>query len=331
MVAELAPGRARPRRRRVRGALAVLGALMALLLVAAVFIAYVWQPSATAYASPYLARVESRYADTPGVRFHYTRTGHGSPVVLVAGGGQWLYSYRDTIPALARHHTVYAVDLPGQGYTTVKQPDFGYDLDAMSAALGSFMDAVRLPRAALVGHSWGGSWSLYFAERHPERVTRLVLIDATGLDVPASWDWRPLELPVVGELVGKLMDRDQAAATLGKAFAHPDRVTPRVVDEDWAPMSRPRNRQALWLSQRNLDYARTQGLMGQVRTPTLVLWGGDDRWDDPSQAAAMARRIPGATATVLPGCGHNAHEDCPGQANPRIAAFLGPDGGSDRP
>lgn len=195
MVAELAPGRARPRRRRVRGALAVLGALMALLLVAAVFIAYVWQPSAAAYASPYLARVESRYAETPGVRFHYTRTGHGSPVVLVAGGGQWLYSYRDTIPALAHHHTVYAVDLPGQGYTTVKQPGFGYDLDAMSAALGSFMDAVRLPRAALVGHSWGGSWSLYFAERHPERVTRLVLIDATGLDVPASWDWRPWSSP----------------------------------------------------------------------------------------------------------------------------------------
>lgn len=307
----------------MRRTLLGLGVLTALLVGSALLVAYAWQPSATKFASPYMAHVESLYAETPTARFHYTKTGHGSPVVLVAGGGQWLFSYRDTIPALAGHHTVYAVDLPGQGYTTLKRHGFRYDLDAMSGALDSFMNAVGLPRASIVGHSWGGSWSLYFAERHPGRVDRLVLIDATGLDVPSSWDWRPLEYPVVGELIGKLMTRKQAAATLRKAFAHADRVTPQVIDEDWAPMSRPQNREALWMSQRNLDYAVTQRLMGQVHAPTFILWGDKDRWDSPSEAAAMARRIPGATASVLPGCGHNAHEDCPAQANPLIAGFLG--------
>jgi pimeloyl-ACP methyl ester carboxylesterase len=85
------------------------------------FIAYAWQPSAAVCQSPYMASIQSRYADTPIARFHYTKTGHGPPVVLVAGGGEWLYSYRDAIPALASRHTVYAVDLPGQGYTTLKR------------------------------------------------------------------------------------------------------------------------------------------------------------------------------------------------------------------
>jgi pimeloyl-ACP methyl ester carboxylesterase len=118
--------------------------------------------------------------------------------VLVPGGALWSYSWRDTVPVLARRFTVYAVDLPGQGYTTVTQDGFDYDLEAMSGALGSFLDAVGLRRVALVGHSWGGAVALYFAERHPERVDRLALLASPGLDVPSSPDWRPLELPVVG-------------------------------------------------------------------------------------------------------------------------------------
>ncbi|MEV0237862.1 alpha/beta hydrolase [Nonomuraea sp. NPDC050786] len=312
------------RRRWLRWTLAVTAAFLTLLSGTALYIAYIWQPSATHYDSPYMAQIESRYVDTPVATFHYTKTGQGSPVVLIAGGGMWVYSYRNNIRALTKDHTVYAVDLPGQGYTTLKQRGFDYSLDAMSGALSSFLDAVGLQRSALVGHSWGGAWSLYFTERHPERVSRLILIDSTGLDIPSTWDWRPLEFPVVGELIGKLMTKDSAAGVLGKAFAKPGSITPQTVDEDWAPMSRPENRRALWMSQRNLDYSVTQNLMGQVHAPTLILWGGSDRFDKPSEAADMAQRIPGATADVLPGCGHNAHEECPDQANPLMAGFCGP-------
>jgi pimeloyl-ACP methyl ester carboxylesterase len=242
-----------------------LATLMVLLVAAALAIAFVWWPAEVRdVRSPYLMRVQSRYVDTPVARFHYTKTGVGSPVVLVPGGAQWIYSYRENVPALATQHTVYAVDLPGQGYTTLKQHGFGYDLDAMAGALGSFLDAVGLSRASIVGHSWGGGWS----------------------------------------------------------FAHPARVTTEVVDEDWAAVSRRENRRALWASQRNLDFSLTQRHMGSVRSPTLILWGDQDRWDKPWQANALASRIPGATAQILPGCGHNAHEDCPAQANPILAGFL---------
>jgi pimeloyl-ACP methyl ester carboxylesterase len=294
--------------------------VLAVVIGAVLFIAYVWQPAPQRYNSPYLAQIHARYVDTPVARFQYTKTGQGSPVLLVPGGGQWIYSYRYTIPALAAHHTVYAVDLPGQGYTTLKQSGFDYSLDAMAGALGSFMDAVGLRHAAIVGHSWGGSWSLYFAERHPRRVDRLVLIDSTGLDAPSSSYWRALAYPVLGELAGKLMGETDAAHYLHLAFAH--RVPGTTIAEDWAPMSRPANRQALWMSQRDLDYSLTQRLMSGIGAPTFILWGGADRLDPAWQAAAMAHRIPGATYRVLPGCGHNAHEDCPASANPLITGFL---------
>ncbi|MEU4342272.1 alpha/beta hydrolase [Nocardia sp. NPDC023852] len=298
-------------------------AMLMLVLSTATGIAYVWQPPEDRdYQSRYLTTVESRYADTDLARFHYTKTGTGPAVVLVAGGGQWLYSYRDTIPVLAQHFTVYAVDLPGQGYTTLKQRDFRYDLDAMSGALGTFLDAMALPKASLVGHSWGGATSLYFAERHPERVTRLALLASPGLDVPSSWDWRPLEVPVLGELIGKLMTKSNSEATQRKSFVHQDRVTPELIDENWAQMSRPDNREALWSQQRNFDYALTERLLGEVGAPTLVVWGGADRFDEPWQAAELARRIPRATSQVFEGCGHSVHEDCADQVNPALLSFL---------
>jgi pimeloyl-ACP methyl ester carboxylesterase len=298
-------------------------AALGLIVFAAVAIAYAWQPPEDGYRSAYLATIESRFADTALARFHYTRTGHGPPVVLIPGGAQWIFSYRDTIPALADHFTVFAVELPGQGYTALRQRDFGFDFDAMADALGAFLDAMELPRVSLVGHSWGGSWSLYFARRHPERVGRLVLIDTPALKVTASWEFLPLGLPVIGQLAVKLMRKSDFARVFRKCFSHQDRITRQVIDENWAPLSRRQNREALWKLERQLDYRQTEESLGRVQCPTLVVWGAEDRLDQPWQAHELGRRIPGAVVEILPGCGHSAHEDCPSLANPVLVRFLG--------
>ena len=322
----LARGRPCRARRLQRRTLASVAGLLALLVFAVLLVAYAWQPPEDrGYRSPYLAQAGSRYVDTPVARFHYIRTGHGPPVVLLPGGTLWTYSYRAVIPQLAKHFTVVAVDMPGQGYTTVKREDFRYDLEAMSGGLESFMDAVGLPRASLVGHSWDGAIALYFAERHPQRVHQVVLIDSPGVDDASSWDFRPLEFPVVGEVIGKLMSRSTFRDTLLKGFAHPERLTREAVDEYWAPLSLRQNRQAMWTLQRNLDYSLTDQRLGDVRAPTLVLWGDRDRFDEPWQADELGRRIQLATVRILPGCGHMLHEDCPTQAIPALASFLAGD------
>lgn len=55
---------------------------------------------------------------------------------------------------------MYVVDLPGQGYTQLHDRHFDWDLAAMTGAIGTFMDAVGVPRAALAGNSWSGGWAL---------------------------------------------------------------------------------------------------------------------------------------------------------------------------
>ena len=310
---------ARPSRRRwVRWTLGV----MAIALAAVLLIAYVWQPSADGgYRSQYLSRIHSMYVETPVARFHYTKTGSGSPVVLIAGGAQWQYSYRDTIPVLAREHTVYAVDMPSQGYTTVKD-DFAYDLPAMSDALGSFLDAVGLRTTSLVGHSWGGAWTLYFAERHPSRVDRLVLLDAPGLAKEPASQTELFALPVVGELAVKLMGRSDFEKSLRTAFANQDRVTGEVVDETWHWMSRPEKRAAFVKLVRSQDFTVTDAALGRVRAETLVIWGEADEWLPASYATEYGKRLQNATVKIIPGAGHNVHEDNPEMVNPLLRTFL---------
>ena len=315
---------ARRRMRWVRRALAGTAGLIALLLIAALVIAYLWQPpQGRTYHSAYLAQVGSHYVDTPIARFHYLKAGDGPPVVLVPGGALWSYSYRGLIPALASRFTVYAVDLPGQGYTKVSRDGFGYDLASMSSALGSFMNAVRVTHACVVGHSLGGAIALYFAERHPRRVSRLVLIDAPGLADPAIWSWRAFEIPVLGEVIGKLMRRSTFEDSLRSAyFVHHRRLSAHDVDEYWAPLTRRENRQAMWLEPRRFDFSLTERGLSDLRVPTLILWGDQDHVVEPWQARELGRRIRGAATVILPACGHNVHEDCPAGATRRLSSFL---------
>ena len=183
----LRPGRFRAWRRAV---LVALAAILAALAGVVLYGAYVYQPpeAGRGYRQPYLEEVRSRFVETPVARFHYVQAGPGSPVVLVSPGAAWVVAWRHQLRVLSENHTVYVVDLPGQGYTELKDSDdFPWNLAGMTGALGSFMDAVHVRRAAVAGNSWSGGWALSFAQRHPERVSELMLLDSSGLDVRDPW------------------------------------------------------------------------------------------------------------------------------------------------
>ncbi|WP_180903725.1 alpha/beta fold hydrolase [Nonomuraea indica] len=323
--AERPAGRPR-RRRRPRRVAAVVALLVVALLVAAVlFGAYVWQPAEAGrgFRSPYLASVGSRYVDTPLARFHYIRAGSGTPVVLLSPGGTSVIGWRDQFAALSRDHTVYVVDLPGQGYTTLHDRDFRFDLDAMTDAVGTFMDAVGVPRAALAGNSWSGGWALAFAQRHPDRVTRLALLDATGLDLRGTLMWESLKIPAFGELATKLSTGKSTVRGLAEGMmVNKDRITDEFLDEWWAPMTFHDNIRATYLLERRLDWARTERALPTTTTPTLILWGRQDTVQPVDRAHRFAALLPDARVQILNGCGHAPQLDCPGPVNDHLRAFF---------
>lgn len=264
-----------------------------------------------------------RFVNTAVARFHYVREGSGSPVVLLSGGNAWTFEWEPQLRALAASHTVYVVDLPGQGFTTLNDRDFRYDLPAMDSAIGAFLDAMGLRRVDLGGHSWSGGWALSFAQDHPDRVGRLVLLDSSGLDVPDVPIYELLKTPLLGELLVRYgYTKDTVRASVSDLFAHPERATSRLRDEMWTPLTVRENRRATWLMERRLDWRRTEAAMPTTRLPVLVLWGRQDTILPAWQAGRIGTLLPDATVHVLDHCGHAVTLDCPDQVSSLMRSFL---------
>lgn len=134
-----------------------------------------------------------------GIQTNYLEAGSGEPVVLIHGSGPGVTAYanwRLVIPVLAQKYRVLAPDIAGFGYTE-RKTDQIYDLDFWVRHLAEWMDAVGVRRAKFVGNSFGGALTLALTSRHPERVERLVLMGAAGVDfeitpgLEAVWGFEP--------------------------------------------------------------------------------------------------------------------------------------------
>lgn len=310
---------ARPLRRRGIAALAVPQVLAAALLYAA----YGWTPAQIDYG-PEELEAETRYVDTPLARFHYTKAGSGAPVVLLSPGASWTFAWADQAARLAADHTVYTVDLPGQGFTELHDDDFAFDLDAMTEAIGVFLDSQGLERVDLAGNSWSGGWALAYAQRHPERVDRLALLAPTGADRPDPAAWEALKTPVLGELAVNLTagDRDAAVASIEGIMANDERITSALVDAMWKPGTREDNLRSLYLLERGLDWTATEAAMPETEPPVLLVWGDRDPVVPVAYAQTFTDLIPRTELHVLDGCSHALTVDCPDRVADLMAGFL---------
>jgi pimeloyl-ACP methyl ester carboxylesterase len=113
----------------------------------------------------------SGQADANGISIHYAVYGQGSPVILLHGGLANTDYWGNQIQALAPHHTVIVMDSRGHGRSTRDSRPYGYDL--MADDVVALMDALKVPKADIVGWSDGGILGLDLAIRHPARVGKI--------------------------------------------------------------------------------------------------------------------------------------------------------------
>jgi pimeloyl-ACP methyl ester carboxylesterase len=259
--------------------------------------------------------------EVDGQRIHYVEAGAGPPVVLLHGLGASTFCFRRTIPALAAHFQVFAIDLPGYGFSSRDAPD--QSLTAQTAYVLRFLDALGLDKVSLVGHSMGGSVAQRVAVAAPGRVDRLVLADATsdallrrGLGVSRLLD--PLLPPLFATVfyLPPLRRRWLALACYDDAY-----LTPDVLAGYGAPSRVPGHVRAYrrFFRDRARDALLDPSL---IRQPTLLVWGEADRVTPPAIGRRLADQIEGSRLVVIPRAGHWAPEERPDIVNPLLVQFL---------
>ena len=241
--------------------------------------------------------------------------GDGLPVVMLHGGGpgaSGVANYSRNIDSLAGHFRVIVPDMPGYGRSAkgVDQSDpFGYLADMIRGLL----DELGIGTACLVGNSYGGAAALRLALDTPQRVGKLVLMGPGGIGTTRRAPTAGLK-SLLSYYVGDGPSRDKLAAFIRNYLVYDGACVPdSLIDTRYAasvdpevvadpPLRRPSGPTALRTLWR-MDLTRDQRLK-HLQTPTLVLWGRDDKVNRPSGGPMLANLMPNAELVMTSRTGH---------------------------
>jgi pimeloyl-ACP methyl ester carboxylesterase len=253
----------------------------------------------------------------------WDRLGEGPPVVLVHGTPSRSVLWRKVAPLLAERCTVYAFDLLGFGQSE-RYEEQEVSVRIHGEVLAELVQGWGLREPALVGHDIGGATVLraHLLEGTPAR--KIALVDAVVLRPWITATTRHIQTHLDAyRTMPTHIFREVAAAHLRTATARP--MGPAAFAayfDQWE--GEPGHR--LWL--RNVrgfdeqDTADFEPLLAEMRTPTRIVWGEQDRWLPVGVSAEILDRLPAADRILVPGAGHFSPEDQPARVAEAIAGFL---------
>ncbi len=270
-------------------------------------------PSAHASAAASARQAEVRLAN--GIRLRYLDQGDpaGRAVILLHGLADSSYSYSRILPGLSRVHRILVPDLRGHGDSD--RPLQGYGPRTMAEDVLHLMDALRIERATLVGHSMGTFVAQRAALAAPQRVAGLVLIasattarNEVTLELQRSLASLPDQVPE---------DFAREFQTGTTHIAPPAEFMSRVVGESLKAPARVW-REAL----RGLLEERPFTGLGETRVPVLLLWGERDEIFTRAEQEALVEALPVASLKVYRETGHAPHWERPREVGRDLERFL---------
>jgi pimeloyl-ACP methyl ester carboxylesterase len=284
----------------------------------------VWWPAAP---------IES--VDVDGVKLRYVVAGEGPTLVLLHTLRTQLDMFQKVMPVLAGRFRVYALDLPGHGWSDI--PDARYDAEFFVRTVSKALDRLEVRDAVVVGESIGASIGLLLAaQRHP-RVRAVVAMNpydyAGGRGVrrsslPANLIFGLTSVPVLGPTVNRLRSLPLVTRILRGGVRRQGALPADLAREIYRVGARPGHARAIeslvrhWSS---WEAARTE--YATINRPTLLLYGDHD-WSREPERAADAAAIPGAELRVIPGAGHFLSLDAPDEVLAAVVPWVSRLGGT---
>jgi pimeloyl-ACP methyl ester carboxylesterase len=260
-----------------------------------------------------------------GIRTHYIQKGAGDPLILLHGFFFDTYMWHESIDALAQGYKVFALDLWGFGYSERGDRDYGYPL--YTRQLEGFMDALKIQKAHLMGQSMGAGTIMNFSRQNPQRVDKVVLVDAAGLPNPLPIMGRISNLPLVGELMYAMRGDFIRRMTLATTFVYNREL---ITDEFFENAMRfhkikGTSEVMLYITRREFFDKLEPEIreLAGLHLPTLIVWGREEPSIPLSTGEELHRILRGSQFHILDRAGHCSNIDRPGEFNAVVLDFLG--------
>ena len=235
---------------------------------------------------------------------NYHDEGKGFPVILIHGSGPGVSAWanwRLVIPKLATNHRVIAPDMVGFGYTD-RPGDIKYTWEVWVKQVIDLMDALGIEQTDLVGNSFGGAMALTLAIQYPERIRKVVLMGAMGVDFEITkglddvWGYEPSIENMKKMLELFVSDKSIATDDLAK-MRYEASIEPGFQESFSSMFPAPRQQWVKFM-------ARTDEEIRGIKHPTLIVHGREDAVIPVENSYKLINLIDNAELHVFGHCGH---------------------------
>ena len=273
------------------------------------------------------ANTESEFVEIDGMQVHFRDQGLATdslPIVLIHGTGASLHTWESWVNELKNKHRIITLDIPAYGLTGPNKTG-DYSQDFYVNFMENFLLKLNIKRCVLGGNSLGGSITWAFALEHPERVGKMILVDAGGYpmvskSVPIAF--QIARMPIVGNLFKYILPYAVIEKSLQNVYVHDDRITPELIERYYDLASRTGNRKAfldrMRSSIKNDNYLKIKTLT----MPTLIIWGKEDGLIPLNVAEKFRKDLPNDTMIVFKDLGHTPMEEDPMKTVKAVKDFL---------
>ncbi len=264
------------------------------------------------------ANADSKFIEVDGMSVHHRVEGLANdsiPIVLLHGTGASLHTWDGWVNALKTERKIIRLDLPAYGLTG-PNPTSDYSQEFYATFINDFLTKLGVKQCIIAGNSLGGSIAWNFAVKYPEKVSKMILVDAGGYAMKSKSV--PIAFQVAGWSVVKnlfkyVTPRSIVQKSVENVYADKSKVTDNLVDRYFELSLREGNRQAFI---DRMSEFRNKGLVNDKTTkikdlsmPTLIIWGDKDLLIPLEVGQRFHADLPNDTLVVFKDLGHTPMEE----------------------
>lgn len=267
---------------------------------------------------------QSRFVDVMGMSVHYRDEGQGPALVLLHGTAASLHTWDGWVDELKNDFRIIRFDMPAFGLTG-PDPDGDYTIKHYVDFVDALTTKLGVEKFHLAGNSLGGEIAWGFALAYPDKVDKLILLDAAGYPRLAgqkeSVAFKMARTPVLKSVLKKFTPRSLYKKSILEVYGDDSKVSEELIDRYLELSLREGNRQAF--SERVItSQVKADGDISKISQPTLILWGEQDIWIPVAHGHHFAADIDGSKLIIYPGVGHVPMEELPVESASDARAFL---------
>jgi pimeloyl-ACP methyl ester carboxylesterase len=273
------------------------------------------------------ASQSSSFIEVMEMDVHYRDEGiknDSIPMVFIHGTGASLHTWEHCVDALKDSFRIITMDLPAYGLTG-PNPDRVYTQQFYLEFLHEFLQKINVNKCIIGGNSLGGAIAWNYTHHYPEKVEKLILIDAAGY--PMVSESKPIaftlaQIPMLKHLLNYVTPKFLAQKSVINVYEDPSKVTDTLVDRYFELFLREGNREAFVDRMSFSEYPDYLQKILAIQTPTLILWGENDKLIPIANAYKFQNDLTNDTLIILKKAGHVPMEEAPERTAKEIRSFL---------